>query len=200
MLNPIIWLKEIDWRANSYICGNILFDASQPVSVVDPYKDQIDTIIITHGHYDHIANIQNLVELCDAKVYIGEYDYDFLSKRELSLSDHFNGRLQDISASILHDGDQIGEYKVIHTPGHTRGSICLYRDIDGALITGDTIFPGGSFGRTDLPTGNNSDLMHSIDKLATLHINSIWCGHEPPVPSDAMRHILLSQSEIHKYG
>ncbi|HJK59086.1 MAG TPA: MBL fold metallo-hydrolase, partial [Methanocorpusculum sp.] len=60
MREPIRWLREIGWRANSYICGNILIDAAQPVTEVAPYKDQIDTIVLTHGHFDHMANLADL--------------------------------------------------------------------------------------------------------------------------------------------
>lgn len=70
MCEPIRWLKEIGWRANSYVCGNILVDASQPVTAVAPYKDQIEAIVLTHGHFDHMANLRALADLCEASVCI----------------------------------------------------------------------------------------------------------------------------------
>ncbi|HJJ88684.1 MAG TPA: MBL fold metallo-hydrolase [Methanocorpusculum sp.] len=200
MCESIYWLKEVGWRANSYVSENILVDASQSVMTVAPYKDQIDVIVLTHGHFDHMANLPDLIDLCDAKVYIGERDFPFLFDDFLSLADHFGGRSPGISAVPLADGDRIGEFMIIHTPGHTGGSICLYREEDGALITGDTLFPHGSFGRTDLPTGNHVDLVTSINRLANLHIESLWCGHDIPVPSDAMRDVLLAQAEVSRYG
>lgn len=200
MREPIRWLKEIGWRANSYICGNILVDASQPVTEVAPYKEQIDTIVLTHGHYDHMANLAALADLCEASVCIGEGDLAFLTDDALSLASHFGQHAPGLTAEPLADGDRIGEFTVIHTPGHTRGSICLYREGDGALIAGDTLFPHGSFGRTDLPTGSHADLTASINRLAALRIDSLWCGHDMPVPSGAMRDVLLSQAEVPKYG
>ena len=200
MREPIRWLREIGWRANSYICGNILIDAAQPVTEVAPYKDQIDTIVLTHGHFDHRANLAALADLCNAKVWIGEGDLAFLTDDSLSLAGHFGSHSPGITAEPLADGDRIGEFVVIHTPGHTRGSICLYREEDGALIAGDTLFPHGSFGRTDLPTGRHADLVASINRLAELHIESLWCGHDMPVPSGAMRDVLLSQAEVPRYG
>ena len=200
MREPIRWLKEIGWRANSYVCGNILVDASQPVTAVAPYKDQIEVIVLTHGHFDHMANLRALADLCEASVCIGEGDLAFLSDDALSLAGHFGEHSPGVPASPLADGDRIGEFVVIHTPGHTRGSICLYREEDGALIAGDTLFPHGSFGRTDLPTGSHADLVASVNRLATLRIDSLWCGHDMPVPSGAMRDVLLSQAEVAKYG
>jgi len=200
MSEPIRWLREIGWRANSYVCGNILVDASQPVTAVAPYKDQIETIVLTHGHFDHMANLAALADLCNAKVCIGEGDLAFLTDDFLSLATNFGGHAPGIAAEPLKDGDRIGEFVIIHTPGHTRGGICLYREEDGALITGDTLFPHGSFGRTDLPTGSHTDLVASINRLAALRIDSLWCGHDMPVPSGAMRDVLLSQAEVPKYG
>ncbi|MDV0443691.1 MBL fold metallo-hydrolase [Methanorbis rubei] len=200
MSEPIRWLREIGWRSNSYVCGSILVDASQPVTAVAPYKDQITTIVLTHGHYDHMANVRALADLCDAEVCVGAGDLAFLSDDSLCLSTHFGEHAPGISATPLNDGDRIGEFVVINTPGHTRGSICLYREEDGALIAGDTLFPHGSFGRTDLPTGNHPDLVTSVNRLAGLRIESLWCGHDMPVPSGAMRDVLLSQAEVPKYG
>ncbi len=200
MSEPIRWLREIGWRANSYVAGSVLVDASQPVTAVEPWKDQIEAIVLTHGHYDHMANLRSLAELCKAPVYIGEYDLPFLNDDELCLARHFGEHAPGITASALKDGDIIGEFTVLHTPGHTHGSICLYREEDGALIAGDTLFPHGSFGRTDLPTGSHADLVASINRLAALRIDSLWCGHDMPVPSGAMRDVLLSQAEVPRYG
>jgi glyoxylase-like metal-dependent hydrolase (beta-lactamase superfamily II) len=200
MREPICWLKEIGWRANSYICGGILVDASQPVTMVAPYKDQIETIILTHGHFDHMANLAALADLCNANVCIGEGDLAFLTDDTLSLAPYFGAHSPEFAAVPLMDGAMIDDFVVIHTPGHTRGSICLYREEDGALITGDTLLPRGSFGRTDLPTGNHTDIVASINRLATLRVESLWCGHDVPILSGAMRDLLLSQAKAPRYG
>lgn len=200
MREPIRWLRESGWRANSYVCGSILVDAAQPVTAVEPYRDQIEAIVLTHGHYDHLANLAALAELCDALVFIGEQELSLLTDDALSRSSQFGEHAPQYLASPLVDGDVIGGFTVLHTPGHTRGSICLYREEDGALIAGDTLFPHGSFGRTDLPTGSHVDLVASINRLAGLAIDSLWCGHDMPVPSGAKPHVLLSQAEVPRYG
>ncbi len=200
MSESIIWLSGTGWGANSYVAGNILFDAAVSADAVFPYRDQIDTIVLTHGHYDHTVNLMKLAELCSAKVMIGEYDLPFLTDAKLSFSNQFGEQPPKYPAEILKDGDRVGEFTVYHTPGHTHGSICLFRESDGALIAGDTIFPNGSFGRVDLPTGNHAELISSINKLAELPVESLWCGHEMPVVKDAKRHVLLSHYDVVRYG
>ncbi|MDO5844059.1 MAG: MBL fold metallo-hydrolase, partial [Methanocorpusculum sp.] len=64
----------------------------------------------------------------------------------------------------------------------------------------DTIFPNGSFGRTDLPTGSHEDMVKSINRLAELKVESIWPGHETPVLENGKRDILLSQAELKNYA
>lgn len=200
MSESVIWLSGTGWRANSYIAGNILVDAAVSVDAVQPYREQIDTIILTHGHYDHIVNLVRLAEFCNAKVMIGEYELPFLSDAQLSLANQFGEQPPNYPAEILKDGDRVGDFTVYHTPGHTQGSICLFREADGALIAGDTIFPEGSFGRCDLPTGNHAQLVSSINRLAELPVESLWSGHEMPVVTDAKRHVLLSKYDVVRYG
>jgi glyoxylase-like metal-dependent hydrolase (beta-lactamase superfamily II) len=200
MSESVIWLSGTGWRANSYIAGNILVDAAVSVDAVQPYREQIDTIILTHGHYDHIVNLVRLAEFCNAKVMIGEYELPFLSDAQLSLANQFGEQPPNYPAEILKDGDRVGNFTVYHTPGHTKGSICLFREADGALIAGDTIFPEGSFGRCDLPTGNHAQLVSSINRLAELPVESLWPGHEMPVVTDAKRHVLLSKYDVVRYG
>jgi glyoxylase-like metal-dependent hydrolase (beta-lactamase superfamily II) len=198
MTEPIIWLRGRAWRANSYVIGNILVDAGLPVSDIQPYRDQIDTIVLTHGHYDHTANIREIADLTGAGVFIGESDAPFLSDDALCRASAFGARPPGGPADPLKD--HVGEFRVLRTPGHTHGSVCLFREEDGALIAGDTLFPHGSFGRTDLPTGDHQELVASVDRLAELSVRSLWCGHETPVPSDAMHDVLLSKAEVRRYG
>ena len=200
MNNPIIWLRGDSWRANSYVVGNILFDAGVSVESVLPYKEQIDTIVLTHGHIDHTANVAEIAKICSATVFIGKYDLPLFTEAGLSLSNHFGEQTPNCPAETLEDGDVVGEFVVYYTPGHTHGSISLFRESDGALISGDTIFPNGSFGRCDLPTGNYAELVCSINRLAELPVRSLWCGHGIPVVKDAKRHVLLSQYEVPRYG
>lgn len=188
------------WEANSYVIGNILIDAGVSEDKIEPYKKDIDKIILTHGHFDHFAHIDKISDLCGAEIFIGEYDMNFLKDSGLSLSSHFLKENPDVHALPLKDGDTVNDFKVYHTPGHTRGSICLFSEYSGVLISGDTIFSGGSFGRTDLPTGSYTDMVNSINRLSELKIDSIWPGHGMPAAENAVRDVLLSKYEVQRHG
>lgn len=82
---------------------------------------------------------------------------------------------------MLTDGAKIdlgdSTLRVIHTPGHTPGSICLYEAQSKSLFSGDTVFPYGSVGRTDLPGGSSRDLIRSISRLVKLDVSVLYPGH-----------------------
>ena len=95
------------------------------------------------------------------------------------------------SSKLLEEGDKIGEFEVIHTPGHTSGGICLW---DGEnLISGDTIFAGGGVGRMDIG-GNYDDMKNSVEKLTKLDVRNIYPGHGPIVENNGKEHIKMSYS------
>ena len=92
--------------------------------------------------------------MCKAKVAIHANDAAGLVEDARSLSMHFGARSPGILPDIrLADGDTVGDLVVIHTPGHTPGSICLWSEADHVLISGDTVFADGYFGRYDFPAG-----------------------------------------------
>ena len=92
-----------------------------------------------------------------------------------SLSMHFASHSPGIAADILlRDGDRVGDLLIIHTPGHTPGSICILDETSGDLISGDTVFTDGGFGRFDFPGGSLDELVRSIERLsATGHPGSL---------------------------
>ena len=89
---------------------------------------------------------------------------------------------------------------MIHTPGHTPGGICLYSERDKALFSGDTVFPEGSFGRTDLPGGNATKLVESIRKLTLLDVSVMYPGHEDIVNRSANEQIRMSLMLASQYS
>ncbi len=97
---------------------------------------------------------------------------------------------------ILKNNDEIlvgdNKYNIIHTPGHTPASICLYSKKDKTLFSGDTIFSHGSFGRYDLPGGNLQQLKESIKKISKLDVENIYPGHQAYVEGEANKHIMSS--------
>ena len=152
---------------------------------------EVDTILLTHGHFDHIWGCSKLRQLSGAKVYALDKEEDVLMSADLNASE-LAGRACTVKANeFLKDGQEIEvlgfKIKVLATPGHTKGSCCFYFEDDDILISGDTLFEE-SIGRTDLPTGSISELKRSItEKLAFLpddtkvfpgHGASTTIGHE----------------------
>lgn len=176
-------------ETNCYIAGD---EVSKEVFIIDPggdyrkIKDVIDrdglksvAIINTHGHGDHIGANNRF----GIPAWIHRLDAEFLQDPSKNLSVTFGFSLKTEPAKrLLEQGDilNIGKYnlEVIHTPGHTPGSICLKGD--SVIFTGDTLFCEG-IGRTDFSYGSESDIIRSIkERLFTLDDSYvIYPGHGP---------------------
>ena len=144
---------------------------------------QIKYIVNTHGHSDHIAGNGIAKKLTTAPILIHEYDAPMLTNATENLTLLFGLRTVSLPPAdqILHDGDAInvGEVtlRVLHTPGHTRGSISILGNDD--VFTGDTLF-AGSIGRTDLPNSAPKEIMNSLKKLRALPDRiKVYPGHGP---------------------
>ena len=163
-------------------------DPEEIISVVDDEKLKPVVLINTHGHIDHIAANRAIKERYDIPLLIHREDSASLTDPGLNLSAMGFGQLDSPpSDRELQDGDEIsvGEImlKVISTPGHTPGGICLLisrSDQPDVIITGDTLFAGG-VGRTDFPGGSWNLLMESIrNRLLSFPDETIILpGHGP---------------------
>jgi len=146
---------------------------------------QIKYILNTHGHPDHISDNIILKKATAAKLAIHELDAYRLSRTMLDASFFPRNPPLPVEADLLlHEGDAIHigkvSLQVLHTPGHTEGSICLYEAYEGTLFTGDTLF-AGSFGRVDLPGGSCEGMMKTLRRLSQLPPNTkVFPGHGPP--------------------
>lgn len=182
-------------EANCYIlsCENtkegvVIDPGDEGERILSLIKDlglKIKYIINTHGHYDHIASNKDVKDVLKCELLVHEDDYEMIIDPKKNLS-YLMGNTEDgVAADIsLQDGDIIEfgdiKLKVIHTPGHTRGGICLYNEKDKTCITGDTLFYG-SIGRTDLYGGDYETLIKSIkEKLLVLPDEVVtYPGHGP---------------------
>ena len=143
---------------------------------------EISCILLTHGHYDHIGAVEDLRKELNVEVAVHKDDAEMLTDPTKNLSSYLGKGVTLSPAEILLEDNQeltVGEtiLKVIHTPGHTPGSISILTE-DG-LISGDTLF-NGSVGRTDFPGGSMQQLINSIEnRLMDLNDEIIvYPGHE----------------------
>ena len=139
-------------------------DADQILEKIKQKGITIEAIFLTHGHSDHIMAVDEVREVTGAKVYISEADADMLTKASSNLSVYMGaGREFKAADEFLIDGETITaaglKFQVVATPGHTKGGICLL--CGDTVFCGDTIF-SESIGRTDLPGGSYSQILHSI--------------------------------------
>jgi len=180
-------------QCNCSIFGD---EASREAMVVDP-GDEVDSIleivrrhgltvryiVITHAHIDHIGGAQKLKQATGAPVYMNLNDTDLQKMLDYQAAMLGLRPVENVAIDVgAKDGDALlvgtSEIHVMHTPGHTQGSICLWMPSENKLVAGDTLFRD-SIGRTDLPGGNGRQILQSIhDKLLPLpEGTTVFPGH-----------------------
>ncbi|MFB6115003.1 MAG: MBL fold metallo-hydrolase [Candidatus Nanohalobium sp.] len=146
--------------------------------------DEVDKVVITHSHYDHVDNLPKVLEKFDPEIYA------------------YEPANLPVEASKIDSDDllELGglEFEVFHTPGHKDDSICLYCSNESILFTGDLIFPEGGFGRTDLDEGDRDLLIESIEKVEGLEVDEMYCGHDPAATEGVEQQIERSLEEARK--
>ena len=170
-------------------------------NIVDP--ENIKQIILTHEHYDHCGGVKEIFNLTGKKAKVISHinASEKIEKGESQFAKMLGGVMPKMPIDIkLNDGDeiQIGDenFQVLHTPGHTPGCICLYNTVSKSLISGDTVFSNGSFGRYDFPGGNLQLLKNSINRLAGLDVENLYPGHESFIEGGGNSHLSLSLKNI----
>jgi hydroxyacylglutathione hydrolase len=160
-------------------------DAAQILSAVDRLKAEVRLAINTHGHFDHIMANREIVEATGAPLAIHPDDAGMLTNPLRSFS-FFLGKFRPgPAASVqLEEGGQVqvgsAVFQVLHTPGHSAGSVSLWCSEEKVLFSGDVLFNMG-IGRTDFPGGSYKTLLKSIrEKLFTLPDDTVvYPGHGP---------------------
>jgi glyoxylase-like metal-dependent hydrolase (beta-lactamase superfamily II) len=179
-------------QENTYIVGDeatrqamIIDPGDEPDRILDEIKAnglEISAIIFTHAHFDHIGAAGDLKKETGAKIFMHKNDKETYSLAKDQAA-FWGFEIDDIPMpdEFIDEGDevQVGNlnFKVMHTPGHSKGSICLVGE--GIVLTGDTIFQG-SVGRTDFPGGSIDELRKSFKRLIELPEEmQILSGHGP---------------------
>jgi glyoxylase-like metal-dependent hydrolase (beta-lactamase superfamily II) len=164
-----------------------------PLLVVDPADEAqvileslggatVEAVVLTHGHFDHLAAVAEVLRATGSTLLVHEADAPNITSAAGTGGAMFGFDVVSPPAErVLKEGDGISfgtaSLEVLHTPGHTPGSICLYAP--GHLISGDTLF-AGSVGRTDFPDGDMSAMRRSIARLAGLPDETrVYPGHGP---------------------
>lgn len=205
ILKRIKVLTEVGEYTNCYIVQD---EVSKETIVIDPGGEvhkivemleimnaNLKYIYLTHCHADHTGGVNKLKQKIGGKILIHRLDSEGLENDAISLSTYIgmdpihleaDSRIDD--NDLIHIGEL--EFKVIHTPGHTKGGSCLFCEKEKLVFTGDTLFRG-TWGRTDLPTGSFEEIINSIvTRLMCLpdeticypgHGKSTKIGEEKPI-------------------
>ena len=161
------------------------YDIPQILLLLARHKLTVKKILVTHAHIDHIASAQSLKEITGAPIIYNQADLPLVAIMDAQAGwfglgvptvlppDHSPADEEDLDVAGIHG-------KVIYTPGHTEGSLCLYIPDEHLLLAGDTLFAGG-VGRTDLPGGDTRKLLRSIEErlLPLPDATVVIPGHGP---------------------
>jgi len=203
-----------DFDSNIYIilgenptiidCGTGLYDNEVVGSlkkIIDPTL--IKQIILTHEHFDHCGGVKGLYNITSRKTKIIAHSNasNKIEKGESQFAKMLGGAMPKMPVDVKlkeRDSIKIGDetFEVLYTPGHTPGCMCLYSKASKSLISGDTVFSHGSFGRYDFPGGNLEQLKQSIQRLSELDIEKLYPGHESYIEEDGNEHMAMTLKNI----
>lgn len=165
--------------------------------------DEIETIVLTHRHCDHVGGAGFLAEALGAVLYASPLAVDALRNADPSTGAlAFGVPLGPLEVEELGSEIDLGDarFAVIATPGHSSDSICLYSEVERTLVCGDTVFAGGGVGRWDLETGSYRELLASVEGLLELDVDNLYPGHGPEIEGGAHGQIRASLDYLRQWG
>ena len=175
--------------------------ALEEMSKIVPLR-KIGRIVLTHCHYDHIGGAAAFQKATGGKIFLHEAEAEPIRAGDMSLaiSDMFGEKLRTLDIEPLKDKQKLKcgscELQVLHTPGHSPGSIALHDEASESAVVGDTVFCDGGVGRWDLPGGDLAKLIGSIKRLQELGLRNMYPGHGSYAEGDAPQHLRLSARYI----
>ena len=150
------------------------FDAA---ARIEEATGDLDAVVLTHTHPDHVGNVESVVDAFDIDVWGFDPDHELVDR---AIDD----------GQTVQFGDH--DYEALHTPGHKDDHLCFHAAGPGVLFAGDLVFANGSFGRTDLAEGDRGVLIESIEYLrdaVSPSLTEMHTGHGPSVTEDPWDHI-----------
>ncbi|HOV51329.1 MAG TPA: MBL fold metallo-hydrolase [Methanothrix sp.] len=162
---------------------------------IDPTK--IEMIVLTHCHHDHSGAAPQLKDATGARLLLSEKEVGCIGDDLASVAYLFGQEAPEYEVDeMLKEGMvlELGEWRleVLETPGHSQGSVCLYERRERTLFSGDTVFPDGNIGRTDMYGGDTAQLVNSIERLTGLDVQTMYPGHMEITSRDVNRQIQMS--------
>ncbi len=190
--NPII----VDTGTGAYADS-----ALEELSKIVPLK-RIGGIVLTHSHYDHIGGAAEFQKATGGRIYLHEEEATPIMGGDysLTLSSMFGAELKKLDIEPLKSGQKLSsgssELEVIHTPGHSIGSIVLLDRKGNRAVVGDTVFCDGGVGRWDLPGGDLGKLRTSVKSIGKLGLKSMYPGHGSYAEGDAQEHLRMASGNL----